>query len=151
MSPSNRNRTLSFVTFAALVALTGCSSEASSFGQRATAAPIDGAHVEIAGVDATTLPVSLAVDATSLPMGFQPGALRLGATPVLVVGTDACETDADCVPDGCHATSCVAAAEMAPGELECTAQLRYGTTDGGGCLCHVGHCAARLSTPPEGI
>jgi hypothetical protein len=78
-------------------------------------------------------------------------ALELGASHTIVVGTDRCETDADCVPDGCHATSCVAAAEMAPGELACTAELRYGTTDGGGCLCQAGLCAARLSNPPQGI
>jgi len=78
-------------------------------------------------------------------------ALELGASHTIVVGTDSCETDADCVPDGCHATSCVAAAEMAPGELACTAELRYGTTDGGGCLCQAGLCAARLSNPPQGI
>lgn len=78
-------------------------------------------------------------------------ALQLEASHTIVAGTDRCETDADCVPDGCHATSCVAAAEMAPGELACTAELRYGTTDGGGCLCQAGLCAARLSNPPQGI
>jgi hypothetical protein len=77
--------------------------------------------------------------------------LHLDTSHTIVVGTDRCETDADCVPDGCHATSCVAAAEMAPGELVCTAELRYGTTDGGGCLCQAGLCAARLTNPPQGI
>ena len=195
MSPSNRNRTLSFVTFAALVALTGCSSESSASAERATAAPIEGASFEIAGADVPLSPalrtpgLSVGLDASATtvsPQRVRPivvgapamlsqravssesvgqytsparpalhGAvaqpLRIEATPMLVVGTDACETDADCVPDGCHATSCVAAAEMAPGELECTADFRYGTTDGGGCLCHVGHCAAHLSTWPQGI
>ena len=73
-------------------------------------------------------------------------------TPQLVVGTDACTTDADCVPGGCcHATSCVARANAPScGESVCTADCRFGTLDcGGGCLCHQGHCAARLSQPPN--
>ncbi len=87
-----------------------------------------------------------------LPGPVVPTSFTSSGTPTLVVGDDACETDADCVPDGCHATSCVAAAEMAPGELLCTTELRYGTTDGdGGCLCQANRCAARLSVPPQGI
>ena len=95
--------------------------------------------------------VTAGVPATAALDGMFPRPLTLEPTHTIVVGTDVCETDADCVPDGCHATSCVAAAEMAPGELACTADLRYGTTDGGGCLCQAGLCAARLSAPPQGI
>ena len=72
--------------------------------------------------------------------------------PQLVVGTDACTTDADCVPGGCcHATSCVARANApACGESVCTADCRFGTLDcGGGCLCHQGYCAAQLSQAPN--
>lgn len=76
------------------------------------------------------------------------------STGELVVGTDVCTTDADCVPAGCcHPASCVAAAN-APSctDVMCTAECRIGTLDcGGSCLCHEGHCAARLSQPPAGI
>lgn len=72
----------------------------------------------------------------------------------LVVGTDACETDADCVPaECCHPGACVAAAN-APScdDMMCTQECRYGTLDcGGSCLCHDGHCAARLSEMPAAI
>ncbi|MFO0710118.1 MAG: hypothetical protein U0353_09785 [Sandaracinus sp.] len=68
-------------------------------------------------------------------------------TGPIVVGTDTCATDADCVVAACcHATSCVARAN-APScaDVMCTADCREGTTDcGGGCLCQDGHCAARL-------
>jgi hypothetical protein len=76
------------------------------------------------------------------------------ATPAsggLVVGEDACTTDADCVPAGCcHAAACVAQANApACGDVMCTTECRYGTLDcGGGCLCHEGRCAARLSEAP---
>lgn len=77
-----------------------------------------------------------------------------GGDDSLNVGEDACETDADCVPaDCCHASSCVAQ-EHAPscGDAMCTQECRYGTLDcGGGCLCHEGRCAARLSEPPAGL
>ncbi len=73
-------------------------------------------------------------------------------TGELVVGDDACTTDADCVPaDCCHAAACVAR-ERAPscGDAVCTTECRYGTIDcGGGCLCHEGRCAARLSAAPD--
>jgi hypothetical protein len=72
----------------------------------------------------------------------------------LAVGSDACTTDADCVPAGCcHAAACVGAANAPScGDVMCTSECRYGTLDcGGGCLCHEGHCAARLSEPPAGI
>lgn len=66
----------------------------------------------------------------------------------LVVGEDACETDADCVPAGCcHPTACVGRAS-APSceEVMCTMDCQMGTLDcGGRCLCHEGRCAARLS------
>ncbi len=70
----------------------------------------------------------------------------------LVLSEDACETDEDCVPSGCcHAASCVAA-DDAPSceDTMCTQECRYGTLDcGGGCLCHEGRCAARLSVAPQ--
>lgn len=79
--------------------------------------------------------------------------------PDLVVGEDACTTDADCVPaDCCHAAACVAVANAPScGDAMCTMDCRFGTIDcGGGCLCHEGRCAARLmrvpdlQAPPEG-
>lgn len=74
------------------------------------------------------------------------------ATPELAIGEDACTTDADCVPaDCCHAAACVAR-DHAPscGDAVCTTECRYQTIDcGGGCLCHEGHCAARLSSAPN--
>ncbi len=79
------------------------------------------------------------------------------ATPAaqgLVMSEDACETDADCVPAGCcHAAACVGRANApACGEALCTQDCRFGTLDcGGGCLCHEGRCAARLSEPPEAL
>ena len=64
----------------------------------------------------------------------------------LVIGTDACTSDADCAPaDCCHPASCVARAS-APScaDTMCTMECRGDTMDcGGGCLCHEGHCAAR--------
>ena len=70
----------------------------------------------------------------------------------LVLGEDACETDADCVPAGCcHAAACVAQAN-APScvDVMCTQECRYGTLDcGGSCLCHEGRCAARVSEAPD--
>ncbi len=69
----------------------------------------------------------------------------------LVVGTDACTSDADCVPDGCcHPSACVAQGNaQACGDVMCTTDCRFGTLDcGGSCLCHEGHCAARLSVAP---
>lgn len=75
-------------------------------------------------------------------------------TANVVVGTDECVTDADCMPAACcHATACVAAAN-APScaDAMCTQDCRYNTLDcGGGCLCHEGHCAARLSEVPAAI
>ena len=75
-----------------------------------------------------------------------------GEEPELVVGEDACQTDADCVPAGCcHAAACVAQTNAPSCEdTMCTTDCQYGTLDcGGGCLCHEGRCAARLSRPPE--
>jgi len=77
-----------------------------------------------------------------------------GGDDSMNVGQDACETDADCVPAACcHATECVAQANAPScGDAMCTQECRYGTLDcGGGCLCHEGHCAARLSEPPGGL
>ncbi len=70
----------------------------------------------------------------------------------LVVGEDACETDADCVPAACcHAAACVAAANAPSCEdAMCTMDCQFGTLDcGGRCLCHEGRCAARLSEMPR--
>lgn len=70
----------------------------------------------------------------------------------LVVGEDACETDADCVPAACcHAAACVAQANAPEcGDSMCTAHCAPDTMDcGGGCLCHEGRCAARLADLPE--
>jgi hypothetical protein len=72
----------------------------------------------------------------------------------LIIGDDACTTDADCVPaDCCHAAACVAR-ENAPscGDAVCTMECRPDTMDcGGGCLCHEGRCAARLAEVPGGV
>ncbi|MGF1466183.1 MAG: hypothetical protein ACFCGT_08610 [Sandaracinaceae bacterium] len=66
----------------------------------------------------------------------------------LVLGQDPCATDADCVPaQCCHAAACVSA-ERAPacGDAICTMECRSRTMDcGGGCVCHEGRCAARLT------
>lgn len=70
----------------------------------------------------------------------------------LVIGEDACETDADCVPAACcHAAACVAAANAPSCEdAMCTMDCQFGTLDcGGRCLCHEGRCAARLSEMPR--
>lgn len=75
-----------------------------------------------------------------------------GDEPELVVSDDACTSDADCVPaECCHAAACVGRSNApACGDAMCTMECRYGTLDcGGGCLCHEGRCAARLSQPPE--
>ena len=70
----------------------------------------------------------------------------------LNVGEDACQSDADCVKASCcHAAACVHR-DNAPdcSETMCTADCQFGTTDcGGGCLCHEGRCAARLSEAPD--
>ena len=72
--------------------------------------------------------------------------------PELVMSEDACETDEDCVPAGCcHAAACVAQ-DNAPDctDTMCTTDCQFGTLDcGGGCLCHEGRCAARLSEEPD--
>jgi hypothetical protein len=72
--------------------------------------------------------------------------------PTIVDSTDACTSDADCVPGGCcHPATCVARANApACGDSVCTTDCRYGTLDcGGSCLCHAGHCAAQLSQLPN--
>lgn len=84
------------------------------------------------------------------PAEENPGETQGGGDD-LVIGEDACETDADCVPAGCcHAAACVGTAN-APDctDMMCTQECRYGTLDcGGRCLCHEGRCAARLSEAP---
>jgi hypothetical protein len=86
------------------------------------------------------------------PTETTPTETTQGGGDDLVVGEDACESDADCVPAGCcHAAACVAQAN-APTCLDvmCTQECRYGTLDcGGSCLCHEGRCAARLSEAPD--
>jgi hypothetical protein len=65
----------------------------------------------------------------------------------IVVGTDACKTDADCAPSQCcHATTCGARAKAPDcSSAICTRECRGGTIDcGGGCLCQDGRCAARM-------
>lgn len=86
--------------------------------------------------------------------GAEPGEPAAGGGDNLVVGNDPCTTDADCVPaDCCHAAACVAQANAPScGDAMCTQECRFGTIDcGGGCLCHEGRCAARLSEPPPGL
>jgi hypothetical protein len=71
--------------------------------------------------------------------------------PTIVVGTDVCATDADCIPGSCcHPTTCVGRSNPPTCvESVCTSDCRYGTLDcGGSCLCHQGHCAAQLSALP---
>ncbi len=69
----------------------------------------------------------------------------------IVVGEDACETDADCVKaECCHPKACVAA-DKAPscGDVACTLDCKAGTMDCyGGCLCQEGKCAAKLWAGP---
>jgi hypothetical protein len=70
----------------------------------------------------------------------------------VVEGSDACTTDADCVPAACcHAAACVAQANAPTcADVMCTADCQGGTIDcGGGCLCQNGHCAARLWQPEQ--
>ncbi|MBN8611018.1 MAG: hypothetical protein J0L92_10565 [Deltaproteobacteria bacterium] len=177
MSPSNAHRTASFVTFAALVALTGCGAQGSQptdFApvlEQAPASPglvqrvlargsVDsvpelGSPAQVAlGGERASVDASAQLLASSELRGdfgsFAP-APAMAASHSIVIGTDSCQSDDDCVPDGCHATQCVAASEVAPTELACTTNFVYGTTDGGGCLCHVGHCAALVTNPPQGI
>jgi len=81
----------------------------------------------------------------------EPNAVDPEDEPDLVVSEDACETDADCVPAACcHAAACVGRANAPDcNDSMCTMECRYGTLDcGGGCLCHEGRCAARLSEAP---
>ncbi|WP_437865171.1 hypothetical protein [Sorangium sp. So ce363] len=70
----------------------------------------------------------------------------------IVVGSDPCKSDADCVPVcACHAAACIAkaTAPMCDRGLMCTQECRPGTMDcGGGCLCQGGRCAARLINVP---
>lgn len=86
--------------------------------------------------------------------GDEPDEPTAGGGGNLVVGNDPCTTDADCVPaECCHAAACVARGNAPScGDAICTQECRFGTIDcGGGCLCHEGRCAARLSEPPPGL
>lgn len=99
--------------------------------------------------DRTTAPIVLPEPE---PEQAEPAGEPSGDEPALVIGEDACTTDADCAPaECCHAAACVGRANApACGDAMCTMECRYGTMDcGGGCLCHEGRCAARLSPPPE--
>ena len=103
-------------------------------------------------IAATALGVALALAlgacaTSSAATGAAPE--RVSASSALLVGDDACTTDADCVPADCcgccpraacvslaeHGTSCpdVICEDMCPGGLGC----------GGACVCHAGHCATR--------
>jgi hypothetical protein len=79
--------------------------------------------------------------ATSPPVASVP------APPTdLVISQDACQSDADCAPAACcHAAACMSADKVKPCNMMCTQVCQPGTIDcGGGCLCHQGHCAAKL-------
>ncbi|MAQ17776.1 MAG: hypothetical protein CMN30_23645 [Sandaracinus sp.] len=107
-------------------------------------------HHTLEPADETTPVVDPAEPADPVSEG---GEETAGENDDLVIGDDACTTDADCVPAGCcHAAACVATAN-APDctDIMCTANCQYGTLDcGGACLCHEGRCAARLSQSPVG-
>src|SRR5689334_19679542 len=89
--------------------------------------------------------------------GVEPGVtppedMQTGPSNVRI-GTEPCQTDADCVPAGCcHADACVArTGGHAPGcaDVMCTMECRYGTLDcGGACACIGNFCSARLSETP---
>jgi hypothetical protein len=66
----------------------------------------------------------------------------------LVMSSDPCKSDADCVPASCcHATACMSASKAKPCNMMCTQSCEPGTLDcGGSCLCHDGHCAAKLGS-----
>lgn len=90
----------------------------------------------------------------STPPGETSDEDQLAVRGEIVLGTDPCTTDGDCVPaDCCHAATCVAAASAPScGDAMCTMECRLGTIDcGGGCLCQDGRCGARLMAPPAGL
>lgn len=102
--------------------------------QPATQEGAGGSGAGAAGASGTEEPIVVSPPATS-------------GEGEVVVGSDACTTDADCVPAACcHASACVARANApACGDAMCTTDCRSGTLDcGGGCLCRDGRCAARL-------
>ena len=74
-----------------------------------------------------------------------------GERPTRIIpGDSPCATDDDCVPAACcHARACVARVSAPScGDVMCTQSCEGGTIDcGGGCLCHEGHCAARVVDP----
>jgi hypothetical protein len=83
--------------------------------------------------------------------GTEPGPIE--STERIVVGTDRCRTDADCVPATCcHPAECVAKAKAPScGDATCTLNCQGDTMDcGGGCLCQDGKCAAKLVTHGPG-
>ncbi len=91
-------------------------------------------------------------DTIHLDQAQETGRNESGGGENLVIGEDACETDADCVPAACcHAAACVGAANAPSCEdAMCTMDCQFGTLDcGGRCLCHEGRCAARLSEMPR--
>lgn len=74
-----------------------------------------------------------------------------GGSTTIVVGTDACSSDDDCVPSTCcNPTACVASARAPDcSTVRCGRDCSKPTTIcGGGCLCQAGKCAARLGTQP---
>ena len=72
--------------------------------------------------------------------------LPVPAPPELILSEDTCHSDADCVPAACcHAAACMAREKAKACTLMCTQVCQPATIDcGGACLCHHGHCAARL-------
>ncbi len=120
----------SSLLFLALSSLLACGGSNSNSGQ--SEAPIV--------IDRAPEPVEDEVEPPEAPEGE------------LVLSEDTCETDADCVPAGCcHAAACAAVANAPDcSDTMCTASCEFGTLDcGGSCLCHEGHCAARLSVMPD--
>ncbi len=120
-----------------LLLLTACGSDDASHDEPIVIAPSEGG--ETSGDDPAEDPAA------------DPGE-EATSEPGLVVGEDACTTDADCVPAACcHPSACVAQSNAPScGDVMCTMDCQPGTMDcGGGCLCHEGRCAARVTDAPE--
>ncbi|MEP7122953.1 MAG: hypothetical protein ABJE95_18645 [Byssovorax sp.] len=84
------------------------------------------------------------------PASDSPAPTPTGSTAAppggLVMSQDVCKVDADCVPAACcHAAACMSVDKAKPCNMMCTQVCEPGTLDcGGSCLCHEGHCAAKL-------
>jgi hypothetical protein len=118
-------RLRSLVAFPVLFALAACGS---STPEAARPAPDGAVSPPVASLPATS--------ATPAP----------APAPDLVVSQDACQSDADCAPAACcHASACMSKDKVKPCNMMCTQVCQPGTIDcGGGCLCHQGHCAAKV-------